>query len=395
MRRIGIFGGTFDPCHLGHIKALKTFSDAFRPIKVFVVPTAEPPHKALGMTSDEDRLNMLRLSLKGTDAELCTYEIDRGGKSYTVYTLEHFRELYPDAELVLYTGSDMFLTLKNWYEAERIMKLAHIACLTRTGDDREALEAEKSFLESEYGAACTLVDFEPLKMSSTEIRQQLREGKNVSGLLAPGVYEYIIENNVYSVGEYDLERYKKLLRRILKPKRYEHSLGVMKTAAELARINGADVEKATVAGLLHDVTKNFSDDEQWHIIRRYNIPNEGRENTPSPFLHAMTAPYVLKDELGIDDEQILRAVSRHTVGGKNMTLLDKIVYVADFVEPTRDYENVEYYRALAYKDLNRALFECMEWTIKDKINKGKYLNTDTVDMYNEYIAAGFGNKGKE
>ncbi len=384
--RIGIFGGTFDPCHIGHIKALKAFMEAFAPMKVFVIPTGTPPHKALSITADADRIEMLRLALEKTGAELSLYEIEKGGKSYTVQTLQHFRELYPDAELVLYTGSDMFLTLKTWYHADEIMRLARIAVLTRTGDDVALLEAEKAYLERDFGARCTIVPFEPVEVSSTEIRERLRRGEDVSALLSDGVYEYIIKNKVYSCEKYDIERYKKFLQRFLKPSRYEHSLGVMQTAVDLARINGADVEKARVAGLLHDVTKNIDEDGQWEIVRRYNIPNKGRENTPAPFLHAMTAPYVLRDEFGITDEEILRAVAKHTVGGKGMTLLDKIVYVADFVEPTRDYENVAYYRELAYKDLDRALFECMEWTIIDKIKNGKYLNTDTVDMYNEYIA---------
>lgn len=383
--RIGIFGGTFDPCHIGHIKALNAFKAAFEPLKVFVMPTGVPPHKALSITSVEDRLEMLRIALKDTDAELCTYEVEKGGKSYTSDTLRHFRELYPNDEIVLYTGSDMFLTIKTWHEAQEIFKLARIAVLSRTGSDTTALENEKALLEKDYGAKCTIVPFEPVNVSSSEIRDGLRKGEDVFALLPEGVYDYIVKNKVYSLEKYDIERYEKLLKRVLSPERYAHSLGVMQTAETLAKINGADVEKARVAGLLHDITKNISEDVQWEIIRRYSIPTPPRDELPAPFLHAITAPYVLRDELGITDEEILHAVACHTVGGKNMGLLDKIIYLADYVDPTRTYENVEYYRSLAYKDMDEAIFECMQWTIKDKAEHGKYLHVATVEMYNEYI----------
>ena len=154
--RTGIFGGTFNPFHNGHKKALNAFIKEFDLDRVFVIPTAIPPHKEIKKDiSDDDRLRITRLSISDVkQAEICDWEIKNGGKSYTYLTLEHFRKEYPDDKLFLYVGTDMFLTLHEWRFPERIVSEATIVAFPRKEGkgDLETIERQKKFLEEKYGA---------------------------------------------------------------------------------------------------------------------------------------------------------------------------------------------------------------------------------------------------
>lgn len=182
----------------------------------------------------------------------------------------------------------------------------------------------------------------------------------------------------------DYEGIKKVLKKRLKDKRYEHSLGVMETMCELAEIYHADKEKAKLAGLVHDITKNDTLDEQLACIERYDIPADEDIKTHKKLLHAVTAPYVLKNELGIDDEDVLRAVRYHTTARPDMDLLEKLLYVADYIDPTRDYDDVDFYRELARKDIDRCAFLCLAYTVENLSKNKKFIYKDTFEAYSFY-----------
>lgn len=197
--RIGLFGGTFDPFHNGHLHALTLFADAAQADFILVMPTGTPPHKeAERSVSDYDRLMMadLAVSRLGT-AFADAYEIEKGGKSYTVETVEHLREQYPDCTVVLYTGSDMFLTLHQWCRASDLLSMVEVIACSRHGDDFEALRKQAAFLTETYGTDCRVLSDDAVPVSSTEIREKLRRGEDVSDLLPTRVLDYIRENNLY------------------------------------------------------------------------------------------------------------------------------------------------------------------------------------------------------
>ena len=199
MNRLGIFGGTFDPIHNGHIKALITFIEAFDLNKAMVIPTAIPPHKYYSGDTDEvTRLEMTSLAVEGIErAVVSDFEIKNGGKSYTVETLRHFSKLYPDYTMFLFTGSDMFLTLQSWHKAEEIMSLAEIAAFSRTGEDYDKLTAQKDFLRMKYGAVCHILEFEPYCISSTMLRDIIKKGGDITAYVPKRVKDYIEINNLY------------------------------------------------------------------------------------------------------------------------------------------------------------------------------------------------------
>lgn len=179
-----------------------------------------------------------------------------------------------------------------------------------------------------------------------------------------------------------MTEYVELLRQRLKPKRFEHSLGVMETAAKLAEYYACDVEKARLTGLLHDVTKNCDEAEQLAMFKKYNIPcDEGLMKSKSIF-HQITGAYFVKNELGIEDSEIFNGIRYHTTGRAAMTLFEKIIYVADFIEPNRDYDIVDELRSLAYENIDKTCFIGSQWCLEKNINKGYYIYKDTFEFYN-------------
>ncbi len=394
--KIGLFGGTFNPFHMGHLKALKAFSAFLGDGKVIVMPTGTPPHKKFEREiSDEYRLEMVNVAVGGMrNVYVSDYEIKNGEKSFTAETLKWLKNsLSQTDEIYLYTGSDMFMTIDKWRDPETIFSIANVVCLSRTGHDKEKLLEQKDRLEREYGARCRVIPFEPIEISSSDVRKMIREKDEDARLYLPeSVYAFLTEKDLYSKPLPQAERpssdygeYMQLLSKRLNPHRYQHSLGVMETMEKLALKYGADVEKAKLAGLLHDITKNDSPEEQKALINKYNIPADEAQLRYGKLHHSLTAPYVLKYELGISDEEILSAVRYHTTGRANMTLLEKILYVADYVDPTRDYEDVEFYRKLAFSDIDRAAFLCLVYTMEDLSSQKSFIHKDTYDAYQYYV----------
>ncbi|KOC55207.1 phosphohydrolase [Clostridium botulinum] len=173
------------------------------------------------------------------------------------------------------------------------------------------------------------------------------------------------------------------LKQNLKPKRFEHSIGVRDTAIKLAEIYGESLEKARIAGLVHDCAKNMSDEQILDICSKneYNI-DEVSQNMPS-ILHGEVGAYIAENIMGIEDKEILDAITYHTTGKENMTLLEKIIYISDYIEPLRDFPGVEDLRGLVYnKELDRALILSFNNTIKYIIDRNQLLHKKTIEARN-------------
>lgn len=198
--RIGIFGGTFDPPHAGHKKYADELKERLSLDKLIVVPTATPPHKQKKTdTSDEDRLNMLRILFEADGrVEVSDMEIARGGRSYTFETVTLLREQYPEDELIFMIGSDMLLSFHTWKNPDVILEKVRICAVTRDDgiDEKKLAEyAREHFPGSED--RFIICGFEPIEVSSTQIREKIRNGESVDGLLQPQVLEYIKEKELY------------------------------------------------------------------------------------------------------------------------------------------------------------------------------------------------------
>ena len=268
--RIGVYGGAFNPPHLGHITAARAVSGLLKLDKLLVIPTGHPPHKTLppGGPTPEQRLEMTRLAMEQAGLkdriEVLDLEIRREGNSYTADTLARLKEQYPEDELWLLMGADMFLTLQSWRQPERILSLAGIAAFGRTeADTGELFDLQRDYLYRMYPQARLFTLSIPgvVDVSSTELRDRLAKGEG-GALLAPAVYGYILRKKLYGTAEdlkrLPLERLRPVALSCLDHRRIPHVLGTEQEAIHLAERWGADVDKARRAALLHDCTKKLS-----------------------------------------------------------------------------------------------------------------------------------------
>lgn len=193
-----MFGGSFDPVHNDHVGICETMIKEAELDKVVVFPAACSPFKNNTQADDIHRLNMCKLAFSSFDkVEVCDFEINKGGKSYTIDTLNFLKEKYPAAKLYLIVGADAFLTLSNWYKADEIFSLAHILTVVRDDTDYESLELKAK----EYNADCTLISTPIGFLSSTTVRKALAKKQNVSECLSPQVINYIKENGLYGYAD--------------------------------------------------------------------------------------------------------------------------------------------------------------------------------------------------
>jgi conserved hypothetical protein TIGR00488 len=171
----------------------------------------------------------------------------------------------------------------------------------------------------------------------------------------------------------------------LSEKRFRHVIGVRDTAAKLADIHGEDREKAVTAALIHDCAKNIKDEELINIVKENGYNFDWIEEASPQLLHGRAAGYIAKNVMGLEDESIFNAVTYHTTGRSSMTLLEKIIYVADYIEPTRDFPGVEELRNMTSSDIDKGVLAALENTIKYVINKGQLLHNNTIEARNHLL----------
>lgn len=360
MAKIGIYGGSFNPPHLGHLQAAGAFYDKLGLDCLLLIPAAIPPHKALPVNTPtaEDRLEMTKLLAKDLPfAKVEDLELRRQGASYTVDTLQELKNRHPNDELFLCMGTDMFRSFDEWRMPEKIAELATVVMAHRVKADTEELEVQVQHFQNTYGKAPILLANDILPMSSTQIRRLLILG-GAEDFLPKAVWDYIRERGLYGTGKnrknLPFEELKAESLALHKPQRVNHVIGCSETAERLARIHGANPEDAKRAGILHDVTKALDGADQLRLCDKYGIIIDTFDRAHPKILHATTGADVARRVFG-ENEAVCQAIRWHTSGKAEMSLLEKIIYIADYMEPNRDFPGVEQMRHLAEIDLDGAM----------------------------------------
>lgn len=196
--KIGIYGGSFNPVHNGHIHLALTAAEEMGLDKIYLVPSKRSPHRSSDeYVSDHDRTEMLRLACKVSDKlEVSTYELENDRVSYSVYTVRHFREIFPEDEIFLLIGSDMLLSFDSWHCYEEILENACLYVVSRNEGDIDELQKKATELEK-YGRIF-ISKCRPVEVSSTEIRKKIAKNENFSCYLDKNVVQYIIMRKLYS-----------------------------------------------------------------------------------------------------------------------------------------------------------------------------------------------------
>ena len=312
-QKTGIFGGSFDPVHRGHVKLVRTLAEKEGLDRVIIIPNWKSPWKPdSNPASCEDRMNMLRLAFEDDDyVEISDFEIAQEKSCYTFDTLTALQEMHPEWDIFFIAGQDSADNFSKWYRGEELLK-------------------NFKFLWTER--------FD--NISSTEIRSRLSEGRSIDELVPEKVSDYIRVHGLYCDEEHSLYHLlDEFVKGRLKPKRYKHTQGVVSMARELAAKYGADVRSAEIAAVFHDAFREAGNLE-----------------------HGDRAADYLRDVIGLHDEDILNAVRWHTIGRPDMSLLEKVIKIADNLEPGRDFPGVEELRNSINDNVDITLLMLMKHT---------------------------------
>jgi len=383
VKRIGIYGGTFNPPHLGHVQVADYACKKLELQRLLIMPSCVPPHKELPKDSPTPRQRMEMLQLVFADRREITVsdmELRRGGVSYTIDTVKQVRDKEPEGELILLLGTDMFLSFENWYRWKEILQYVSLGVLYR-GEGEEQLQIAKKKAELEKaGATVYLLENPIMPISSTQLRRMMTFQCEAQ-FLPPEIRSYIRENDLYGCrNDYrnlPMDKLEKVVVSLLKPNRVAHVLGCRDTARDLARKWGADETDAGRAGLLHDVTKALSGPLQLALCKAYgkNLSDFATQNPKT--LHALTGSLVAQRIFG-ERPEVVSAICSHTTGKADMNLLEKIIYVADYMEPNRDFPGVDEMRHLAYTDIDEALKMGLSMTIDLLREQGRDVSPESA-----------------
>lgn len=388
--RIGIYGGTFNPIHNTHIEIAKAALTQFNLDKVNLLVAGTPPHKNTAESiADTCRLDMVRLATKGEEGLFIDdREIYRSGKSYSYITMTELKNEYPNDELFFIMGSDSLINFKNWIKPDIISKAATVLVAPRLGDDIEKLNEAINECRDLFDGEFELIDYEANGIASSKIRAEFYSNPEVCSDIAPQVIDYIKEHNLYSPYKYSYDDILKLsedMKKALKPSRYVHTLGVATTAYAMALRWNYPAYTAMVAGMLHDCAKCISDEERLTICKENGLSISDIEGKYPHLLHGKVGAYFCSSKYGVNDPQIAHAITVHTTGCPNMNLLDKIIFVADYIEPGRDKQpRLDILRATAYTDLDRCVYMILEDSVAYLNNNPDMVDPTTVDTYNYY-----------
>lgn len=384
MSKIGIYGGSFNPPHIGHCLAAKEMVERLSLDRLLIIPAAAPPHKQLaqGSPSAEERLSMCHAAFSGIqNTEVCDLEIRREGLSYTVDTLAELREQYPQDELYLLMGSDMLLSFDRWRCPREIASMAVLAVMHRSEDYVlwESVREKSEALARDFDAKVVLVENRCVAVSSTTVRRMLALGAPYE--LPPAVEHMILENGWYLSGA-DLkglpfDRLSEISLSLHDDKRKPHVIGCSETARSLAERWGADPLLAARAGILHDVTKALGPTEQLHLCEKYGMVLTELQRQNPKLLHAKTGAAAAERIFG-ESAAVCSAIRWHTTGRAEMSLLEKIIYIADYMEPNRSFPGVELLRKLVCENLDAAMFQGLDDSIALLQKQGRMIDPDSL-----------------
>lgn len=376
MKKVAIFGGTFNPVHNQHIALARQAIKELELDELVVMPTFISPHKSASPAPAEDRLNMLRLAFKNDPKiTVSDYEIQKGGKSYTYQTVEHFSQ-DKGVKLFFIVGADMLENFKTWRYPQRILDACDLVAFGRK-DCSVDYEKERQYFKQTFGKEFIKLSYTGEIQSSTQIRVYNSLGLDITDMTALEVCEYIKQNGLYSG-----DKYTDFIKKSLPEKRRVHTAEVVLSALSKASECGLDADKVRTAALLHDCAKYIDHT----TVKDFTIDKD----VPPPVIHAFLGAFVAQNILGIDDQEIIDAIRYHTSGKANMTTLAKLIFVADMVEKGRNYEGVDTLREYFKGDLDRCFAKCVEEEMIHLINKKTPIYGETLNAFDFYVK----NKGE-
>ena len=369
-KRLLLFGGQFDPVHIEHLQILKATIAELAPDIVKVVPSYAQKAKSMPLAQFATRVDMLKLALYEWQifAEVDEIErelVDKGlTNGYTFDLLQALQERYPDYTLYFLIGADQFLNFDSWYKPKKITEIATLVVASRM--PLQITEEEIVAFQNKYRTTVHLCTYEGREISSTVLQCKLAFAKSTVGEIPTSVIDYLQEHReIYQPKELQMGL------EFLMPMRREHSYRVAKMALQVANRYQLDRRQVLYAAALHDTAKHLNSS---HPCLQNFQPTDEELTDKSPVWHAFAGAYLAEYVLGIQDRAILNAIAYHTTGRANMTMLEKVIYLADMLEEERDFKNISYLRQLYRNKIDKCLSFALEYSIN-------YLKEKKVNIY--------------
>ena len=371
--KILIYGGTFDPVHQGHQKLFSSALKEIKPDLCYIFVSYNSPYKEKSQTPYSLRKEMAKQVFTHLHKKIIfdDFEYKKHRKVYTCETLKYVKQKHPKAELFILVGTDCAADVTKWKNAEYNFKNATFVIGLRQGFKQVKPEFRARILK----------DFLP-KISSTALRFQIMlNGKTPKNML-PELSEIINRNALYGL---DIHSW---LKKYLKAPRYNHTLAVAKEAASLAKIYGEDINNAMLSGLLHDAGKSLTKEQMIAYVKEHKLKIKGVKelcNYAPALLHAPISAHLAKVKFGVKSKEILQAVSRHTLGGKDMTVLDKILMIADMCSKGRRPQDIKLIKSALKKSLDEGLLAAEKVKLIYTVTTNKWLAPDGIKLWNETL----------
>ncbi len=345
MRKVGLFGGSFDPIHKAHIEIAKIALKQLQLDEIQLIPTQNNPWKESSCAPTKDRLAMMRLAIENEDAiSINTIELEKtsGEKNYTIDTIKELISSHPDNQYYYIMGMDQANLFGDWKNAQDMSKLVQLVAFQRGGytPDMKPI-CEYHFL---------LLDNTPIDASSSDVREGHIE------MLDNRVLHYITQNGLY------LET---IVASRMKEKRWKHTCSVAQLASEIALSNGLDDKQAYIAGMFHDIAKEMEYEQSLKIMQEH-FPQYVEK--PVAIWHQWVSRYVSEHDYLIDDEVVLDAIEHHTTGSIHISPIGKCVYVADKLDPLRGYDSskqIEICKKDIHQGFRDSLIDFYEFSTKN------------------------------
>lgn len=370
MKKIGILGGSFNPVHLGHLQIAEDCIVELGLEKVIFLPNSNPPHREIIGFSFDERVKILEKSIEeNVNFEISKAEMDSSKIHYSYNTIsENF--VSDDYQTYFIMGDDEFLNIEKWYRWEEFLKICGVIVFLRNHNYEYIVEQKRELIEK-YNIV--VLKNSMISISSSDIRKRLKEKKSIRYLVNPKVFNYIELLNI------DLKYIEEDLKSKLSENRFKHSLRVADYCVKLARIYGENEKRAYLAGLIHDCAKGL---EEFYVLKNIVDSDILDSNRDSFYLlHSNIGEKVAKKIYGINDEKILNAIKYHTTGRANMSLLEKIIFISDKIEPNRDYKDVENLRKIADEDIDLAIIRFLYDSFEFRKSRGETAHKLSYEAY--------------